>query len=240
MTASNIIAAARLKLLEPAPEVPSSFWKDAELLTHLNEGVKDLWRAITDTLQDYWFTTSTAVTMASGALQLSNVPADVSRIIGIEPVTPNNYPTLNFFPKRYTHPDMIAARATDPQDPSVAGPIFYSPTGAGAPVGTPVIYVAPPITQTVPIRLTYVPVAPDLTITAPDSPNPVPGESNGALIAWVVAHAITKDADGGSRAPDSDWLAKYATEKTNILTFLTPRTDDEPQVAEAIHEPYIM
>jgi hypothetical protein len=228
MTATEILAASRVNLIESA----ANFWADAELLTHLNRGVSDLWRAISNVHQDYFFTTSIAASMAANTATLTAVPTDVSIILGIEPVTPASYPSLNFFPRRYTHPDMVAARAQDAEDPGSAGPIYYAPTGAGGPVGAPVIYVAPKITAAVPLRLTYVPTIPTLVgATA----NPIPGQSDQALIAWVTAHALGKQA---SQVPDAGWMAVYKVEKDNILLFVAPRQDDEPDVAEAIFEGY--
>ncbi len=50
----------------------------------------------------------------------------------------------------------------------------------------------------------------------------------------MIAHALAKERP--DRKPDPDWLALYATEKTNIEVFVTPRQEDEPDVAEGVHE----
>lgn len=233
MTGTQILASARYKLLEPS----ANFWPDAELLDHLNHGVRDLYRALVNTLQDHFFVTTApnAVTMQPSTPTLSGVPNNIAKVIGILPSLPNSYPTLNFFPKKYNSPEMLAARATDPQDPSIAGPIYYAITGAGGPVGSPTIYVAPQITALVSVELTYTPSFVDMLIT---DNNPIPGESDDALIAWVIAHALGKERE--NREPDAQWMAKYATEKQNILTFLDPRQEDEPDFAEGVHEAFIM
>lgn len=231
MIASALIAQARVTLLEATP----SFFADAELLVHLNLGVKDLWRAISDNFQDYFFSIDDA-TQDANAVQLSSVPTDLAKVLGIEPANLTAAPSLKYFPRKYMSADMQNARAAAAQDPGNAGPIFYAVTGAGGPVGAPVIYVAPKLTSTVALKLVYTPTTPAMTLT-PDSANPIPGESDDALISWIIAHALARDAE--DRKPDPDWLAKYGTEKTNILTFLTPRQEDEPDVAEGVHELWI-
>lgn len=234
MLISAIITAVRYKLLETT----ASFWSDAELIVHANAAVRDLWRAVSDKHQDYFFTvtsdTVTPVTMAASTGTLSNVPAGVAKVLGIEPVSQSSYPRMNFFPRKFNHPDMIAARNVDDQDPQSAGPIFYSITGAGAPIAAPTIYVGPKISSAVTLRLTYVPVC--STLAASDA-NPIPGESDTAIINYVIAHALAKERP--DRKPDPDWLELYATEKTNVEVFVTPRQEDEPEIVEGVHESYM-
>lgn len=228
---SAIVTGARYKLLETT----ASFWTDAELITHANDAVKDLWRAVSDVHQDYFWTVTsdsvTPVTMAANTLALANVPTGVAKVLGIEPVDQASYPRMNFFPRRFTHPDMIAARNIPAADAGSIGPFYYSITGAGAPVAAPTIYAAPRINAAVYLRLTYVPVC--STLAAGDA-NPIPGESDTAIKNYVIAHALAKERP--DRKPDPDWLALYATEKTNIVVFVTPRQEDEPDVAEGVHD----
>jgi hypothetical protein len=229
MDTVEIIASVRDKLVEPT----AVYWTDARLLEHINAARKDLWRAIQDNFQDYFFAVNESVSQGTNAATLSSVPAGVAKVTMIEPVSRSTYPGLNYFPRSYDHPDMIAARASDAVDPTQAGRVFYAITGAGAPVAAPTIYVAPKFTSAVALRLVYIPVLANLTIGA-DQENDVPGESDDAIIAFVIAHALARERE--DRKPDPDWLAKYATEKTNILTALTPRQNDEPDVAEALFE----
>lgn len=228
---SAIVTGVRYKLLETT----ASFWTDAELITHANDAVKDLWRAISDVHEDYFWTVTSdsvsPVTMAASTLALTNVPAGVAKVLGIEPVSQSSYPSMNFFPRRFTHPDMIAARNASAGDPGSAGKTYYSITGAGAPIAAPTIYAAPMVTSAVLLRLTYVPVA--ATLISSDA-NPIPGESDTAIKNYVIAHALAKERP--DRKPDPDWLALYATEKTNILVFVKPRQEDEPEVAEGVHD----
>lgn len=230
MTTTEIIAQARDKLVEGT----QFYWTDANLLAELNLGVKDLWRAISDNFQDYFFEVSTAASMAANSFTLSSVPTNIAKILSIEPSDQEAYPSLHFFPRAYNSPDAQTARAQSAMQPDNAGPIYYSVTGAGAPIGAPVIYVAPKISATVALRISFTPTTPILTA---GQSNPVPGESDAALIAWVIAHALGRERE--DRKPDPDWIAKYATEKANILTFLSPRQEDEPQFVEGVHEPWI-
>lgn len=226
MTATEILGAVRVNLIETT----ANFWTDAELLVHVNRGVRDLWRAISNQQQDYFFTTSPAPTLAASGTTVTGVPSDVSIVIGLEPLLQSSYPSMNFFPKRYTHPDMIAARGLDALDPASAEKMFYAITGAGGPVAAPTIYVAPKLTTAIGIRLTYVPTIPVLVGA---TTNPIPGESDQALIAWTTAHALGKQTN---QQPDASWLAIYKAEKDNILLFVAPRQQDEPDVADAMFE----
>lgn len=230
MTGTQIIAAVRGHIVEGT----AFYWSDADLLVFLNLGIKDLWRAISDNFQDYFFEVSETVSFAANATTLSNVPTNVAKVASIEPVDQDAYPSMKFFPRAFNSADAQTARAQAAADPGNVGPIYYSLTGAGAPVGAPTIYAAPKISATVSLRMAFTPTTP--TIVAAN-PNPVPGESDDALIAWTTAHALARERE--DRKPDPDWIAKYSTEKQNILTFLSPRQNDEPDVAEGVHEPWI-
>jgi hypothetical protein len=227
-----LVARVRRNLVEGT----ASYWTDAEIVDHINKGIGDLWRAICDNFQDYFFAINESVTQASATATLSSVPTNVAKVNGIEPLVGQSYPNLKYTPKTYNHPAFAAARAADNIDPTQGGEVYYALTGAGAPVGAPTIYVAPKFNATVALRLIYTPTTPKLT-TAAGQENPVPGESDLALEAWATAHALARERE--DRKPDPDWIAIYGTEKTNILTFLTPRQNDEPDVAEAVHAPWI-
>jgi hypothetical protein len=227
-TASVLIARARAHLREST----ESFWSDAELLDHLNAGVRDLWRAIKDTYQDYFWAEAT-VTLAANASTLSGVPGDLATILGIEPSDPAAYPAVQFFERDFMSADFRAARAVPAVDPSFGGVFYYRATGAGAPPSTPTIHVAPRSTRTLTLRLVYSPTVPALTL-APDSTNPIPGESDHALVAWVVAYARAKEREDGS--PDPNFLAVYATEKGNIVATLSPRTAEDPPEVDGVFD----
>ncbi len=229
-TIQTLVDISRRHLLEAT----AKFWTDAELVALANRGIRDLWRAINDNYQDYFLTVDvTNVSQASSATTLTGVPADVSIVRGLEPRVLTDFPNLHYFPKSITHPDFMAARSMTAQNPTNGGVVWYHIAGAGGPIAAPTIYVAPLLTTAVPLRLTYVPTISELAI---GGTNPIPGESDNALIAWVVAYARAKERE--DRQPDPGWLSVYATEKTNILVSLTPRQTDEPEVAEAFFEQY--
>lgn len=228
MTGQEIVNAARKTLLETT----ASFWTDAELLEHVNSAIGDLWRKYADTYQDYWFEKA-AVTMAAGATELSSVPTNVAKVQAIEPTDRSAYPNLNFFPRPYSHPDASGARSQTAIEPTIAGKIFYSITGAGAPVGAPTIYVAPPVSSALALTLIFTPAIPEIAL---GDDNPVPGKSDKALINYTIAHGLAKERE--DRKPDPDFLALYATEATNLTSFVTPRQEDEPDVVEAMFEQY--
>lgn len=231
MDVPELITQVRDKLLEST----ESFFADSVLLHHINSAIADLWRAISDNFQDYFFEIDD-VTMAASTGTLSSVPTNVAKVLGIEPANMQTYPGLKFFPKPYNSAEFQAARAQSSVDPNSGHVIFYAITGAGGPVAAPTIYVAPTLTSAVALKLIHTPTTPKLT-NAVGQENPIPGESDDAIIAYTVAHALAKERE--DKTPHPDWLAKYATEKANILTFLTPRQNDEPDVAEGVHELFI-
>ncbi len=227
-TIQTCVDIARRHLLEAS----ASFWTDAELVALGNRGIRDLWRAINDNYQDYFLTIdATNVSQAASGSTLTGVPADVAIVRGIEPRTLSSYPNLHFRPKSYNHPDFQAARANAGINPTDGGTIWYHIMGAGAPVAAPTIQVAPILTAAVPLRLTYVPTIAEKVI---GDANPIPGESDNALVAWMVAYGRAKERE--DRSPDPGWLAVYGTEKQNILVSLTPRQTDEEEVVEALFE----
>ena len=229
---TSLVAQARLTLLEESFDTgtPStSFWSDQELLDILDLGVKDLWGAILDVHGEHYMTVDTLnVTLPAGTSQLAGVPADVFRVLLIEPrdTTSNGQHTsVQFVPRKYNSLEFRAARSQVAIDPQGGSVIFYTVSGVGSPVAAPVIYTAPPVSATMKIRLVYCP-----TITTAGGMNPIPGESDNALKSWCVAWARAKERE--DRSPDPNWLATYATEKGNLLTRITPRQEQEPDVVE--------
>ena len=107
-------------------------------------------------------------------------------------------------------------------------------TQAGGPVDAPVILCAPPISATVALRLTFMPtVGAELIAT---DPNPIPGESDNALMHWIVAYA--RGRQKGSQQPDEVELSHYQRELDRIMAAITPRDDSEPEVVEGMFEEY--
>jgi hypothetical protein len=210
----------------------ASFWTDQELADHMNMAIKDLWRALNDNYQDFFLTNdATNVTQAASATTLSGVPADVATVRGIEPRDLQTYGGIKYESLNYMHPRFQAARSESAVDPLQGGKIFFWITGAGAPIAAPTIYVAPALSLALPLRLVYVPT---LSAVGLNAPNPIPGESDQALIAWCVAHAMAKRKE--SQVPDGEWLTIYSTEKAHILTSCTPRQTQDEEVVEALFE----
>ncbi|MET0742954.1 MAG: hypothetical protein ABWY78_06245 [Microvirga sp.] len=229
-TIQTIVDIARRHVVEST----ASFWSDAELVALCNRGIRDLWRAINDNYQDYFFTNDESnVSMAASTGTLTGVPADCAIVRGIEPRVLGTYPDVIFKPLNYNHPEFSNARTTQAINPNSGGVIWYHLSGAGAPVAAPTIYVAPQLTSAVPLRLIYVPTLTEKVIA---NDNPIPGESDNALVCWTVAYMRAKERE--DRSPDPEWLTLYGTEKTNILVSLTPRQHDEEEIVEAMFESY--
>jgi hypothetical protein len=232
VTGAELLAATRRKLLETS----AVFWTDAEIYEQISAGVKDLWRAIANQHQDYFWAQDATISFAADATTIT-APASCTIVLGLEPADPASYPSMHFFPTRYTDPKMTSARSASASDPGSYGTGYYAITGKGAPGGSgPTIHVAPRVSSAVLLRLIYVPTCVVFSASTASTENPIPGESDQAIVNYAVAYALCKEREDGS--PDPGWLALYATEKESILTFTAPRQDDEPDVAEAVFEPY--
>jgi hypothetical protein len=227
---STLVTQSRRHLVEATAD----YWTDQELADLANKGIKDLWRKINDLFQDYFVTIDeTNVTLAANSSVLSGIPASVYRVVTIEPrvLGQNNpNPGLIFKGRDFNHPDFVRARAMTPMEPKNTV-LFYRVMNAGAPVGAPSIYIAPQVTSAVNLRLVYNQVLADAALS---DANPIPGESDNAIIAWTVAYARAKERD--DRAPDPEWIAIYGTEKNNLVAQMTPRTIQEPEVVEGMFE----
>lgn len=231
---STLISQVRTILNEPV----AAYWADTELLAYMQNGAKDLWRKILGIYQEHFVTVDeTNVTLNGNAPSLTGVPADLYRVVAIEPrvlgqFNPNQ--GLIFKNRKYNSPDFIQARAADPVTPQ-STVIFYDVMNAGAPVGPPTILVAPLITAPVLLRLTYNQTLPALSLTGT---NPVPGETDQALIAWTVAWAKSKEGtDPSTRVPDANWLGIYGTEKANVIAEMSvPRSEQDQEVVEAMFQ----
>jgi len=219
------------------------FWSDAELLGIMILGAKDLWRAFIDLHQEHFFTVAdgselvdpTDVRLAASTGALSGIPTNVHRILLIAPrdTTPSSQArAVTFTPKDYNSVEFQNALARDAVDPSNATTIYYAVTGAGAPIGAPTIYVAPQVTTAIPLRLVYIPTLSG-ALVATDL-NPVPGESDAALIAYTVAFALAKQREDNS--PDANWIAIYGTEKNSCLVAAAPRQEQAPSVVEGVFD----
>ena len=225
---------------ETAPTAASgtAFWTEAELIDHAIEGCRDLWGADVDLHQEHHVTNdATNVSLAADTATLTGVPADVFRVLLIEPRDLSSTASgrnIIFLPRDYNSPEMIEARGLEDQDPTSGGFIvYYAIHGVGSPISAPTIEIAPQLTSALNLRFVYIPTLGTLTAT---SNNPIPGESDNAVFAWIIAYARAKERE--DRSPDPNWLAVYATEKQNIMTRLTPRQEQEPEYVTGLFEEY--
>lgn len=229
---STLTQNARITLLELTPR----FWTDAELLTLANDAIKDLWKGVIDLYQDHIVTIDeTHVSLAANTATLTGVPADVFRVVMLQPrVLGQNSaaPGLIFKPRTLTHPDFVQAQAMRPISPR-DNIIYYATINAGAPVGAPSIRVAPQITSAIDLALWY---NPTIANKASGDDNPIPGESDKAIEEYIIAFARAKERE--DRAPDPEHLSIYATEKRNLLIALTPRSVQEPETVVGMWEDY--
>ncbi len=207
------------------------FWSDDELLQIMILGAKDLWRAFIDLHQEHFFTVDdTNVTLPANATVLDGVPANVHRVLLIASRDAQSR-LVKFQPRAYTSPEFLAALNREAVSPDGAT-IYYDMTGAGAPVGAPTVYTAPMVSADVDVRLVYIPTLSG-TLSF-DDVNPVPGESDAALVAYTVAFALAKDRE--DRSPDPNWLAVYSTEKNSCLVASTPRQEQEAPVVKGVFD----
>lgn len=234
-TVASIIVQVRRQLVE----VTARYWTDVELKDIFKLGVMDLWGAVLDLHQDHYFEVieDGSVKQVAGATQLTGIPDDCFRVMLIEPLRTNLDPfgglSCAYVPRKYNHPDFVSARSwANAESALTAGVIYYDVTGPGAPIAAPKIRVAPAIATTIPLRLAYYPMLEVNDI------NPVPGGSDNALKAWTIAYANAKEGPQGSRIPDAGWLAVYSTEKQTILTRMTPRQEQEADVADGLFDNY--
>jgi hypothetical protein len=219
--------------------VTNATWQDAELLDLATKGTTDLWAGILDLFQEHFLTVdATNVSLAAGGSSLTGVPADVFRVHLIEPrdtTSMGNGRNVAFVPRDYNSAEFIEARTQTSFDPTGDIIIYYCITGAGAPNAAPTVLTAPLISSALNLRFVYVPtlgVSSYLTTTN----NPIPGESDNALVAWTVAYAYAKTQ--ADKTPHAGWLSIYGIEKQSLLTRLTPRQTQEPQVVDGLFDAF--
>jgi hypothetical protein len=216
--------------------ITSPFWTEQELFDILVLGCKDLWRAIVDLHQGHFTTIDeTNVSATSGSSTLTGVPVDCFRVLMVEPrvlTSSEPFRFLYFKPKQYHSVAFQSARAQSGTiTNNQTNVIYYDILNAGSPVAAPSIVIAPTLSSTVLLRLVYVHVLPTLT---ENSDNPIPGESDNALVNWGVAWARQKERE--DRQPDPAALSSYATDKNSLLVGLTPRQEQEEEIVEGLFD----
>jgi len=211
--------------------IESPFWNDDELTRILIDGCKDLWKGIVDLHRNHFATIdATNVSLAASATSLTGVPADCFRVLSLEPrdlTSAGVFRHVTFRPRPYQSSTFQRMRALGNVS-ATDYDICYDLLNAGSPVAAPTIVVAPSVSSAITCRLVYVHTL-SATLSESDD-NPIPGESDNALIAWGVAYARAQERE--DRAPDPSWLAVYSTEKQNLLVVLSPRQEQEPEVVE--------
>ena len=240
---SSLIRAARYHLSAAkgadATYKTDKFWSDAELLNIATRGTTDLWAKYIDQHEEHFLTNdATNVSIAASTSTLSGVPTDTFRIYLIEPrdiTSTGSARDVTFVPRDYNHAEFINARAWGDQTPEGGITVFYALSGAGAPNGAPVVTIAPTLSAAVNLRFVYIPTLGVQTYTE-TSTNPIPGESDHAIIAWIVAYARAKERE--DRSPDPAWLAVYATEAQSLMMRATPRQEQEPVVVDGLFASY--
>lgn len=228
---STIETLSRQRLIETTPR----FWTSAELVDITIAGIKDLWRDICDLKGEHFLTVTENVRMPANSSQLASVPNDVHKVYLIEPAdtgTNSSNKGLIFEPKDYNDHAFRQARSRSAIEPQ-NDVIYYAITSQGAPVGSPIIRVAPQVTSEVDLHFVYIPTLGNLESS---SYVPIPGECDNALIAWTVAFARGKERE--DRSPDPNWLAIYATEKEHLLQSLGLRQVQEPTYVDALFQEY--
>ncbi len=220
---------------------PDQYWSDDELFSIALRGTTDLWGALIDLHQEHFLTVDTTnVTYPSSTDRLSGVPADCFRVYMIEPLDPTTNQCA-FVPRPYNHVEFINARNStiSPQQsfsPTSGVNVFYDVTGVGVPNGAPVILCAPKLSASLSLRFSYISNLGVQQYSLATAANPISGESDNALIAWIVSYALGKQRE--DKSPDAAWLSVYQTEKQNLLTRSRPRQEQEAQYADGVMDSY--
>lgn len=213
------------------------FWSDDELFQYALRGTTDLWKAIIDLHHEHFLTLdATDVSLPSGVNQLTGVPPDTFRVYLIESTDPSTT-GCRFIPRAANNRDFVAARwqgLQAPVSPSRGVVVYYCLTGVGAPSSAPVILTAPALATAITLNFWYVPILGVAQYKLISATNPIPGESDQALIAWIIAYMRGKERE--DRSPDPAWLTVYSTEKSNLLTSLTPRQEQEAEHVESVFD----
>lgn len=211
------------------------FWSDDELFNIALRGTTDLWASLIDLNEEHYLTIDTTnVTIAASTATLTGVPTDTFRIYLIEPKDTSDTGTtrdVKFVPTDYNDQHFIEARAWGSSDPTSPAVIYYALVGAGAPTAAPTVHIAPTLSSAMSLRFVYIPTLPTSGYTV-HTDNPIPGESDHALIAWIVAYAKGKETQ--DKLPDAGWLMVYASEKQSLLTRMQPRQVQEPMYVDGM------
>lgn len=228
----DLVRQVRQNLNEAQPR----FWSDTEIFEKLVAGAKFLWKKIVDLDMGHFDVIDvTNVSLSASTSTLSGVPADCFRVKLIEPRDTSSAAgsagSTIFLPKKYNSREMVEARTWTSQDVTSPTVIYYDLMMEGTPIAAPTVQVAPQISSPLTLRFVYQKAFP---IVSDDLTNPIPGESDMALVAYATAFARAKLPAVGM--PDPGWLEVFKAESQALITALTPRQIQEPEVAEGMFE----
>lgn len=244
---THLIAQARLQIHAATGEPNTAgyqtdpYWSDNELFDIAKRGTTDLWGAIIDLHEEHFLKIDTTnVTLGASTEALLGVPNDCFRVYMIEPLDPTTTQCA-FVPRPYNHIEFVNARnstagSSQSFSPTSGINIFYDVTGVGSPLGAPVILTAPFVDSVLPLRFSYISNLGIESYALSTAYNPIPGQSDHALVGWICAYALAKQ--NATNMPDASWLAVYQTEKQSLLTRLRPRQEQEAQYADGTFDSY--
>ncbi len=228
---STIITRVRVNWLR---EPVASYWSDAELLVHAISGINDLWRKVLDLHEEHYLVVDdTNVSLTALSSTLTGIPTNAFRVLSVDPRDLSSSSAnigVEFVARDFNHPDFQLARRTPACEPRGVK-LCYTVLGAGPPVDTLTVRVAPQVTAAMNVSLAYLKTH---GVTASSDANPIPGESDLAVEAWIAAYARAKERE--DQSPDPEALAIYANEKQNIALALTPRQEQELPIVEGMFE----
>lgn len=234
---ATLLSAIETNVRKDLKEASASFWSSAELIQHFNDGIQNLWGAIIDLFEEHYITVDeTNVSLAADTATLTGVPTDTFRVHLIEPrdtTSAGTAPNTLFIPKEYNGPEFSNARAMAAVEPGSGVKIFYQVTGAGYPVDTPTVRIAPKLSSALNLRFVYVP---GIAAKVAGDNNPIPGQSDKALHAYCMAFALAKEQE--DKMPHPGWLSIYKTEKEQVLQRLTPRQTQDTIVVDDLFGGY--
>ena len=229
-TIQTIVDRARKHLRETTAD----FWTDAELLVHAIHGINDLWKMVLDLHEEHYMQIDeTNVSLTANSSTLTGVQTNMFRIISIEARDLSSSSTnrgLEFVPRDWNHPEFANARRQDAVSPDNQT-LVYTIIGEGPPIAAFTVRVAPQVNAAVNLTVGYLKTH---GATALASNNPIPGESDLAVEAWIVAYARAKEREDGSADPE--FLAIYANEKMNLKPAMSPRQEQELEMVEGLFE----
>lgn len=232
-TLGTILFDARKQYLHDETAVA---WDDDELLSHARKGISRLWRRIVDMYEEHFIAINEVdCFLEAGEAMLTGVPDDCYRVVLIEPRVigaSSVNPGLIFKPKKWQDPAFLNARARTPIEPR-EDIVYYELHEQGPPIGPPVIRVGPRLSSSMLLTIAYNQRLPVESYDE-DSYNPIPGDSDHALMCWIVAHAKAKDRE--DQRADPGWLKDFDKEAMDLVTRMAPRQVQELAHVEGMFE----